>query len=226
MHQYWIEECRFEIQEQHLACQVGSILKTKKLSEVEIHWVNRVNRKSDRQGQPEERGAQEILVEQGHDNEQQQKTYHVYSFPEDDEILVKKTEMERYNEEEKELLMRVAKEIRCDPERSSPNLRYIDRKKVRAATMMINKIVSLIKTETTTETNSALRAAYNIDVEMVGYKNNKMTGDRQPNLRRRILGEQKVLRKELGQLNRIRPGELPNEDVISKLESSCKKKRC
>ena len=109
------------------------------------------------------------MVEQGHDNEQQQKTYHVYSFPEDDEILVKKTEMERYNEEEKELLMRVAKEIRCDPERSSPNLRYIDRKKVRAATMMINKIVSLIKTETTTETNSALRAAYNIDVEMVGY---------------------------------------------------------
>ena len=104
------------------------------MSEVEIHWVNRVNRKSDRQGQPEERGAQEILVEQGHDNEQQQKTYHVYSFPEDDEILVKKTEMERYNEEEKELLMRVAKEIRCDPERSSPNLRYIDRKKVRAAT--------------------------------------------------------------------------------------------
>ena len=90
---------------------------------------------------------------------------------------------------------------------------------------MINKIVSLIKTETTTETNSALRAAYNIDVEMVGYKNNKMTGDRQPNLRR-ILGEPKVLRKELGQLNRIRPGELPNEDVISKLESSCKKKRC
>ena len=165
------------------------------------------------------------MVEQGHDNEQQQKTYHVYSFPEDDEILVNKTEMERYNEEEKELLMRVAKEIRCDPERSSPNLRYIDRKKVRAATMMINKIVSLIKTETTTETNSALRAAYNIDAEMVGYKN-KMAGDRQPNLRRRILGEQKVLRKELGQLNRIRPGELPNEDVISKLESSCKKKRC
>ena len=193
MHQYWIEECRFEIQEQHLACQVGSILKTKKLSEVEIHWVNRVNRKSDRQGQLEERGAQEILVEQGHDNEQQQKTYHVYSFPEDDEILVKKTEMERYNEEEKELLMRVAKEIRYDPERIPPNLRYIDRKKVRAATVNINKIVSLIKTETITETNSVLHAAGNVVAEMVGYKNKKMTGDRQPNWRRRILENQKVI---------------------------------
>ena len=193
MHQYWIEECRFEIQEQHLACQVGSILKTKKLSEVEIHWVNRVNRKSDRQGQPEERGAQEILVEQGHDNEQQQKTYHVYSFPEDDEILVKKTEMERYNEEEKELLMRVAKEIRYDPERIPPNLKYIDRKNVREATVKINKIVSLIKTETITETNSVLRAVGSIFAEMVGYKKKKMTGDRQPNWRRRILEKQKVI---------------------------------
>ena len=133
------------------------------------------------------------MVEQGHDNEQQQKTYHVYSFPEDDEILVKKTEMERYNEEEKELLMRVAKEIRYDPERIPPNLRYIDRKKVRAATVNINKIVSLIKTETITETNSVLHAAGNAFAEMVGYKNKKMTGDRQPNWRRRILENQKVI---------------------------------
>ena len=36
MHQYWKEGGRFEIEEQHPACQVRSILKTKKLSEVEI----------------------------------------------------------------------------------------------------------------------------------------------------------------------------------------------
>ena len=126
--------------------------------------------------------------------------------------------MKRYNEEEKELLMRVVKEIRYDPERIPPNLRYIDRKKVRAATVNINKIVSLIKTETITETNSALRSAGNIVAEMVGYKNKEMTGDRQPNWRRRILVKQKVLRKELGQLNRIRWGKLQNEGVLSKLE--------
>ena len=53
---------------------------------------------------------------------------------------------------------------------------------------------------------------------MVGYKNKEMTGDRQPNWRRRILVKQKVLRKELGQLNRIRWGKLQNEGVLSKLE--------
>ena len=66
-------------------------------------------------------------------------------------------------------------------------LRYIDRKKDRAATVKINKIVSLIKTETITEKNSVLRAAGNIVAEIVGYKNKEMTGNRQPNWRRRIL---------------------------------------
>ena len=75
------------------------------------------------------------MVEQGHENEQQQKTHHICSFPGDDEILGKKGEIERCNEEEKELLMRVVKEIRYHPERISLNLGYIDRKKVRAATM-------------------------------------------------------------------------------------------
>ena len=67
----------------------------------------------------------------------------------------------------------------------------------------MNKIVSLIKTETVTEINSLL-ATGNIVAEMVGYKNKEMTGDRQRNWRRRILVKQKVLRKEFGQLNRIR----------------------
>ena len=84
--------------------------------------------------------------------------------------------------------------------------------------MKINKIVSLIKTETITETNSVLRAAGNVAAEMVCYKNKEMAGDRQPNWRRRILEKQKVLRKELGQLNGMRRRELHNEGVISKLE--------
>ena len=98
------------------------------------------------------------------------------------------------------------KEIRYDPEIIPPNLRYIDRKKFRVATVKINKIVSVIKTETITETNSVLRAAGNIVAEMVGYKNKEMTGDRQRNWRRRILEKQKVLCKELGQLNGMDEG--------------------
>ena len=91
--------------------------------------------------------------------------------------------------------------------------------------MKINKIVYLIKTETITETNSVLRAAGNIAAEMVSYKNNEMTGDRQPNWRRRMLEKQRVLCKELGQLDRMRRGELQNEGGLSKLERKFNAKR-
>ena len=98
----------------------------------------------------------------------------------------------------------MVKEIRYGPGRIPPNLRYIDRKKVRAATVKITKIESLIKSEKITGTDSVLRAAGNIVAEMVGYKNKEMTENRQPNWQRRILGKQEVLRKELGELNRTR----------------------
>ena len=82
-----------------------------------------IGHNENKQDQYEEQGAQEILVEQGLENKQQQKIYHICSFTEDDEILVKKAEMERYNEEKMEKLMRVVKEIRYYPERIPPNLR-------------------------------------------------------------------------------------------------------
>ena len=158
MKKIWDEIGVFPVTEQRLADQARQIRTNKWLTDIEIEEIRKklerknskvevqenvqeiIEHNENKQGQPEERGAQGILVEQGHENEQQQKTYHVCSFPEDDEILVKKAEMERYNEEEKELLMRVAKEIRYDPKRIPPNLKYSDRKKVIEATLKINKI--------------------------------------------------------------------------------------
>ena len=66
--------------------------------------------------------------------------------------------------------MRIVKEIRCDQERISPNLR-----------------------------NLVLHADGNIVAEMVGYKNKELTGSRQPNWQRRILEKQKALCKQLEQ---------------------------
>ena len=47
--------------------------------------------------------------------------------------------MESCMKEEKELLMRVVREIRSDPERIPSNPRYIDKKKVITATLKISK---------------------------------------------------------------------------------------
>ena len=59
-------------------------------------------------------------------------------FPENDEIVVGRAEIERYDEEEKELLRKVLNEIRQNPEKISPNLRYNEGKKIKTATMKVN----------------------------------------------------------------------------------------
>ena len=50
-----------------------------------------------KQSQLEEERTREILVEQRYENEQQQKTYHISLFSEDDEILLKKIKVNSYN---------------------------------------------------------------------------------------------------------------------------------
>ena len=139
-------------------------------------------------------------------------------FPEDDEIVVGRAEIERYDEEEKELLRKALNEIRQNPEKILQNLRCNDRKKVKAATMKVNKVIALIRTESITETNIVLRAASNVVAEMVGHKTRNPKEIRTPHWRRRILEKQKALRKDLRQLNRMKRNKLQNEGTKSKLE--------
>ena len=101
--------------------------------EVQENEEEKIEHKKNQKNHLQEQGVQEVSVEQGNDSEQQQETHHISLFLEDDEILVKKAEMESLSGGEKERLMRVVKKIRRDPERILANLRYIDRKKVRAA---------------------------------------------------------------------------------------------
>ena len=113
----------FPVTEQRLADQARQIRANKWVTDIEIEEIRtkleRSNSKVEvqkndqqiikhskkKQSQSEEQGAQKILVE--YENKKQQKTCHISSFPKDDKILVKKAEIESYNEKEKELLIRV-----------------------------------------------------------------------------------------------------------------------
>ena len=65
-------------------------------------------------------------------------------FPEGDKIVVGRTEIERYDEEEKELLRKVLNEIRQNPKKIPPNLRCNGRENVKAATIKVSKVIALI----------------------------------------------------------------------------------
>ncbi|XP_037787453.1 uncharacterized protein LOC119583012 [Penaeus monodon] len=125
---------------------------------------------------------------------------------------------ERVMKRKKKLIRKVLNEIRENPDKIPPNPRYNDRRKVKAATMKVNKVIALIRTESITETNIVLRAAGNVVAEMVGHKIMNPKESRTPHWRIRILEKQKALCKDLGQLNRMKRNELQNEGTISKLE--------
>ena len=108
--------------------------------------------------------------------------------------------------------------IRNNPDKNPPNLRYIERKKVKVATNKINKVISIITTENITETNTLIKAAANCVVDMVEYKQRETNDKREPHWRRRILEKQKKLRKDLGQISRMKRNELHNARTKEKIE--------
>ena len=97
-------------------------------------------------------------------------------------------------------------------------MRYIERKKVRVAIDKINKVISVITTENITETNTLIRAAANCVADMVKYKQRETNEKREPHWRRRILEKQRKLRKDLGQISRMKRNEVHNVGTKEKLE--------
>ena len=88
--------------------------------------------------------------------------------------------------------------IRNSSRKIPPNLRCMDRKKVKQTTNTMNKIIPLLVTETITETNMLIRVAGNVVAEMMGYRDKPRNENSMPYWRRRIVEKQKVLRKDLG----------------------------
>ena len=80
--------------------------------------------------------------------------------------------------------------------------------------MKVNNVIALIRTESITN-------KYNVVAEMVGHKTMNPKENRTPHWRRRILEKQKALRKDLGQLNRMKRNELQIGGTKSKLERKC-----
>ena len=140
------------------------------------------------------------------------------NFPEDEERVLPRAEIDGFDEEDKEVLKKMLHEIRNSPKKIPPNLRYMERKKVKAATSRVNKIVPLVVTGTITKTNTALKAAGNVASELVEYKAKTKNENTMPHCRRRIVEKQKALGKDLGQVNRWRRNELHSKGAKERLE--------
>ena len=241
MKQIWDEIGVFSTTEQRLADQARQIRVNKWLTEMEIEEIKRMCQEKNEEEvgdlthNVEVQGDQALLeseVERRHemlnqdepdqDEHQEEGTADErednWIFPRDDETMLMVAEDGNYEEEDKQILQQVLNKIRQNPEKNPPNLRYSDRKKVKSATAKVNKVLPLIRTNSIMETNTVLKAAGNVVSELVDYKDIQKKEDKTPYWRRRILEKQKLTRKDLGQLNRLKRNELRNESTITKLK--------
>ena len=168
MKQIWDEKGLFQGNEQRIVDQARMIRVNGWLTDIEIEEIRR---------RIEDAGEQEYENENEEQDEQcdaeTQETNNRISFL-DDESLLHRAQIAGFKDEEKELLKDVINNIRNNPDKIPPNLRYIERKKVRVARNKINKVISLITTDNITETNTLIRAAANCVADMVDYKQRPM----------------------------------------------------
>ena len=214
MKQIWDEKGVFQASEQRIVDQARMIRVNGWLTDIEIEEIRRMNEAVE--DQEDEREGEE--QNEQYEYEAQETDHHRSIL--DVESVLDRAQVEGFGDEEKYLLKDVLNNIENNPDKIPPNLRYSERKKVKAAASKINKIISIITTENITETNTLLKAAANTVAGMVEYKQRDNNGKMEPRWRRRILEKQKKLRKDLGQINRMKRSELRNEGVKDKLERS------
>ena len=212
MKKIWDEKGLFQANEQRIVDQARMIRVNGWLTEIEIEDIRR---RIEGAGEQEHENEDEEQAEQ-YDAEMQE-TYTHISFL-DEERLLNRAQIAGFEDEEKELLKDVINNIRNNPDKNPPNLRYIERKKVKVATNKISKVISIIRTENITETNTLIKAAANCVADMAEYKQRETNDKREPHWRRRILEKQKKLRKDLGQISRMKRHELHKARTKEKLK--------
>ena len=149
------------IPEQRIVDQARMIRVNGWLTDIEFEEIRRKSQAPEEQ----EEESEDVQQNQQCDAEANETNNHP-SF-QDDESLLRRAQFEGFNDNEKELLKDVLNNITNNPDKIPPNLRYIERKKVKEATNRINKVISIITTENITETNTLIRAAANCVADMV-----------------------------------------------------------
>ena len=242
MKHIWDERGIFESSEQRLADQARQIRTNDWLTTVEVEEIKRKieteiedNGDNDEIDMMIESGGNEMAnndntnnLEQLEDETSQNDENEIHQesvglFMQELE-LTRMVELNEFDDEQKEIVAEMFGYIRENPHKIPPNLRYMDRKKVKSETEKVNSVLCVFETENITETNIVIKAAANVVADRVGHKRMEQAERQEPFWRRRICEKQTKIKRDLGQVDRIKKGELRNEATKQRLERTYKLK--
>ena len=111
------------------------------------------------------------------------------------------------DEEEQNILKEIMDQMEMDE--MPPNLRNVERKKLKSEVNKINRVLEVMSTSNITETNKLLKAAGCVVAKHLGYmKEKKKNARKEPWWKQRIKKKIKTMRKELSQLDRLKKQEI------------------
>ena len=96
---------------------------------------------------------------------------------ESDQVL-NQARLQGFDEESCELLELIILKIRSEHNEIPPNLRYIDRGKIKSVINKINPLLTFIETRNITETNKLIFAVANVTADLLNHKRNDNTNNK------------------------------------------------
>ena len=209
-----------QITEQRLADQARAIRVNQWLSEVEIEEIRRnimeeTNSQSEENLPLETRGESIGTGAMGAGVEDNNPKNDSFDYEDGYQFDATAGEMrEQGCSDDKITILRIIlDELDSSEVNKPPNLRSVDRSRLKKAVREVNVVVGFIQTRSITETNRVLIVAANVVALRLGFKRSS-SSPREPWWKRRIKGKIKQLRKDISRLERVTSGETRRRKVI------------
>ena len=248
----WNEIGLFELTEQKLAGQALVIkergwLSTEEIEEIRKEVINEQNRKIIEENLNKEdknnngyRDADKIekseIVEINQEvwndlfGESEEDEEEFYGFDESEINLsninndVQQENDDGMTKEQTNIINMLKEELRKTNIENPPNLRNVDRLRLKSYTEKVDKALDQIIVNDLEQLNNLVKAGGNVVARLLGIKT-KNSEKKEPWWKRRITGKIKQIRKDLSRLQRMKEGSLKNQDTINQLKVRYRIKR-
>ena len=231
MHKIWQELGLlglFELSEQKLAGQARVIKTNKWLSSVELEELKREIEREDSECNLALQEEPEMLHISSNCNEVDLESENTTSSVEDHVNLelplnlvdtIDMLKRDGRSDEEVEILSLLHDELLKSENMQKPtNLRFVDRKKLKAVTAKVNKVIPYLTINSLYQYNQVLKASANVVKKLLGISNNKKQDkNKEPWWKKRLTWQISELRKDIGKLEALKNKTLKNEVAKERL---------
>ncbi|XP_068738998.1 uncharacterized protein [Montipora capricornis] len=207
----WKERGVFEVSEQRLADQARAIRTNGWLSEIELEEISRAVSLGE-ENEQNQNGMDENTQPEPEDNNNLSGHF-VYNIDE----VTQRMERDGCNREKINLAREIMESMKNESE-CPPNLRNVEKCRLRGKIAKVNEIIHYLETKDITETNDLLLAIGRVVARRLGVKRNERKPKTEPWWKKRIKLQISQLRKDLSRLERLKSGELQNITVREGLE--------